>query len=136
MSTLHVRVRVADEAYALPVGDVLEIADYGEVAPLPGAPAAIVGVRNLRGQVLPVVDLAKVLGLAPGTAPERIVVAENGGRRAGLAVDSVDDVEQLPDAVEETESSLLTGAVLIDGALVGVVNLAALLDSIRGAPAT
>ena len=136
MSSLHVRVCVAGEDYALPVADVLEIADYGEVAPVPGASGAILGVRNLRGQVLPVVNLASVLGLSPGAAPERIVVAESGGRQAGLAVDSVDDVEQLPEAGEETESPHLAGAVLSDGALVGLVNLASVLDSVQGAPAT
>ena len=135
MSALHVRVRVAGEAYALPVADVLEIADYGEVARVPGAPAAIRGVRNLRGQVLTVVDLASVLGLSPGLAAERIVVVECGGRRAGLAVDSVDDVEQLSEGSEETESPRLAGAVLTDGALVGLVNLESVLDSVQGAPA-
>jgi purine-binding chemotaxis protein CheW len=135
MSALHVRVRVAGEAYAFPVADVLEIADYGEVARVPGAPAAILGVRNLRGQVLPVVDLASVLGLSPGLAAERIVVAESGGRRAGLAVDSVDDVEELSAVSEETASPHLAGAVITDGALVGLVNLASVLDSVQGAPA-
>ena len=62
MSGLHVRVRVADEHYALPVADVLEVAELGEVTPVPGAGAAVLGVRNLRGQVLPVVDLATVFG--------------------------------------------------------------------------
>ena len=135
MSGLHVRVHVAGEAYALPVADVLEIADYGDLTPVPGAPAAIIGVHNLRGQVLPVVELASVLGLSRAGAPDRIVVAESGGRRAGLAVDSVDDVEQLPEAGEETESPHLVGAVLSEGALVGIVNLASVLDSVQGAPA-
>jgi chemotaxis signal transduction protein len=82
-----------------------------------------------------VVDLAAVLGLSPALAAERMVVAESGGRRAGLAVDSVDDVEQLAAVSEETESPHLAGAVLTDGALVGLVNLASVLDSVQGAPA-
>lgn len=134
MSSLHVRVRVRGEDYALPVDDVLEIADYGEVAPVPGAPESILGVRNLRGQVLPVVDLARVLGLPPGPAAERMVVAESGGRRAGLAVDSVDDVEELGEAGEPAESPHLSGAVLSGGALVGVVEVASVLASIERAP--
>src|SRR5213593_1593813 len=98
MSALHVRVGVAGEDYALPVEDVLEIAELGEVAPVPGATAAVLGVRNLRGQVLPVVDLAVVFGLPRGTAPELIVVTDDGGGKAGLAVDSVVGVEPLPQA--------------------------------------
>ena len=129
MSMLHVRVRVAGEDYALPVADVLEIAEFGEIAPVPGATAAVLGIRNLRGQVLPVVDLAGVLGLAPTAAPERIVIADEGGRRAGLAVDAVAGVEQLPAATEDAESPHLKGAALAAGGLVGMVDVASVLDA-------
>ena len=132
MSALHVRVGVAGEDYALPVADVLEIAEYGEVAPVPGAAPAVLGVRNLRGQVLPVVDLASVFGLARSGPPERIVVTDEGGRTAGLAVDSVVGVEPLPEAREEAESPHLTGAALADGTLVGVVDVASVLDASQG----
>jgi purine-binding chemotaxis protein CheW len=132
MSQLHVRVRVAGEEYALAVDEVLEIDELGEVVPVPGADAAVLGVRNLRGQLLPVVDLASVLGLAPSATPGRIVVAEGGGRRAGLAVDSVAGVEQLPEATEEAGSPHLAGAALADGALVGLVDLASVLDAAQG----
>ena len=133
MSGLHVRVRVGGEEYALPVEDVLEIAEYGPVAPVPGAAAAVIGVRNLRGQVLPIVDLASVFGLSRSEAPERIVVTDEGGRTAGLAVDSVVGVEPLPDAREEAESPHLRGAALADGALVGLVDVASVLDASQGA---
>lgn len=128
MSGLQVRVRIADEHYALPVADVLEVAELGEVTPVPGAAAAVLGVRNVRGQVLPVIDLATVLDL-PTSSPERIVIAEHGGRKAGLAVDSVAGVEELPEATEAIESRHLRGAALADGVLVGVVDLASVLDS-------
>jgi purine-binding chemotaxis protein CheW len=126
-----VRVQVADEHYALPVADVLEVAELGEVTPVPGAGAALLGVRNLRGQVLPVVDLATVFELPP-TNPERIVVAEHGGRRAGLAVDTVAGVEQVPEPSEEVDSRYLAGAALADGALVGVIDVGSVLDAVEG----
>jgi purine-binding chemotaxis protein CheW len=135
VSALHVRVRVADEHYALPVADVLEVAELGDVTPVPGAGPAVLGVRNLRGQVLPVVDLAKLIGL-PASQPCRMVVAEHGDRKAGLAVDSVDGVEQLPDAAEETESRHLAGAALTEGTLVGVVDVGSVLDDLAGPKAT
>jgi chemotaxis signal transduction protein len=134
MSTLHVRVRVAGEDYALPVEDVLEVAEYGEVAPVPGAPASILGVRNLRGQVLPVLDLARILGLPPGPVPERLVVAQEAGRKAGLAVAAVVGVEEMPQGHEPAESQYLTGQTLIDGALVGIVDPAPVLGAVEGAP--
>ena len=62
--SIHVRFRVGDESFALPVGQVLEVAELGSLAPVPGAPPSVLGVRNLRGQVLPVIDLAGVLGTA------------------------------------------------------------------------
>jgi len=133
MTGLHVRVRVGGEEYAVPVDDVLEIAEYGEVAPVPGAPAAVIGVCNLRGEVLPVVDLATVFGLTRPAAPERVVVTEQGGLRAGLAVDSVVGVEPLPEAREEADSPYLSGAALADGALVGMVDTASVLDASQGA---
>ena len=130
MSRLHVRVQVADEHYALPVADVLEVAELGDVTPVPGAGPAVLGVRNLRGQVLPVVDLATIFEVAPGKA-ERIVIAERDGLRAGLAVDAVAGVEQLPEATEEVGSCHLVGAALADGALVGVIDVESVLAAVQ-----
>jgi purine-binding chemotaxis protein CheW len=134
VSDLHVRVSVAAEEYALPVDDVLEVAELGEVTPVPGAGSAVLGVRNLRGQVVPVVELAAVLGLEAGREPARIVIVEQGGRRAGLAVDGVAGVQQLPDGSEEADSPHLARATLDDGALVGVVDVASVLQAVDGTP--
>jgi purine-binding chemotaxis protein CheW len=131
VSGLHVRVRAANEQYALPVSDVLEVAELGEVTPVPGAGATVMGVRNLRGQVVPIVDLARVLGLPPASAPERIVIAEDAGRKAGLAVDEVLGVEELPEPSEAGSSPHVGRAALAEGALVGFVDIPSVLDSIQ-----
>jgi chemotaxis signal transduction protein len=123
VTDVHVRMKVGDEHYALPVAHVLEVADLGEVTPVPGAPAAFLGVRNLRGQVLPVVDLATLLGIAQSTKARRLVVAEDDGRSVGLAIDDVTDVGVLPGARQEAEAKLVTGAVLADDTLVGVLDV-------------
>jgi purine-binding chemotaxis protein CheW len=130
MSRVHVRVRIGPEDYALPVESVTEVAELGDVTPVPGAPAGVLGVRNLRGQVLPVIDMATVFGLASGS-PGRLVVADLDGRRAGLAVDAVEGVEPVPDISEEAESKHLVGATLIDGSLVGVVDVKSVLDAVE-----
>lgn len=134
MSGVHVRVRVSAEHYALPVEQVLEVADLGEIASVPGSPAEILGVRNLRGEVIPVIDLATMLGLS-GAEPSRVVVAESGELRAGLVVDEVLDVGEMPPASEQAESDYLLGAFLIDGELVGALDLDAVLGPVetRGA---
>lgn len=96
MSGVRVRFRVGDERYALPVEDVLEVAEVGVLAPVPGAPESVLGVRNLHGQVLPVLDLAVVLGVEHEQA-SRLLIVEAESRRAGLAIDEVIDVAELPD---------------------------------------
>ena len=101
---------------------------------MPGAGAAVLGVRNLHGQVLPVFDLARVLAIAGDESPPRVVVAEHDGRLAGLAVDEVTDVGVLAGDAEETDAEYLSGAVLEDGALVGIIDVERLFGSLaRGA---
>jgi chemotaxis signal transduction protein len=108
---------------------VTEVAELGDVTPVPGAPAAVLGARNLRGQVLPVIDMAAVFGLSSGS-PSCLVVTDHDGRHAGLAVDAVAGVEPLPDISEDAESRHLVGAILIDAGLVGVVDVQSVLDAV------
>jgi purine-binding chemotaxis protein CheW len=136
MTDLHVRVRVAEEDYALAVTDVLEVADVGEITQVPGAPPAVLGLRNLRGTVITVVDLAAVMELAATERRGRIVVAEQGGRQVALAVDSVVGVELVPEPSETVESPHLVGAALVDGSLVGVIDVKSVLDQIQQRPST
>jgi purine-binding chemotaxis protein CheW len=130
MAETCVRVRVGAEEYALPVRFVPEVADLGEITPVPGAPAQVLGIRNLRGEVLPVFDPAPVLGAAGGAAPTRLVVAEADGRRCALAVVEVLEVADLEREGDVAVSPLLTGAALLDGRLVGMVDVAALLEAL------
>ena len=130
--TVHVRLRVGPEEYALPVGNVVEVVELGELTTVPGAPPSVLGIRNLRGQILPVFDLAALFGI-DGSTPERVVVAEDRGRRLGLAVDAVTDVAILAEPAEQTESDFLRGAALVDGALVGIVHVPRLVDELERA---
>jgi chemotaxis signal transduction protein len=122
MST-YVRLRVAAEAYAMPVGHVREIADLGTVTPVPGLRPEVLGVRNLRGQILPVIDLAMLLRVARTNAPARLLVAEAGGLAAGLAIDEVSGVGEMPEPTDESDSDLLSGAVLDGDDLIGVIDV-------------
>ncbi len=132
--SVHVRFRVGNESFALPVGQVLEVADLGQLAPVPGAPPSILGVRNLRGQVLPVIDLAAVLGTAHSDSAAKLVIAEEAGRRAGLAIDQVTDVGELTGPLQETDSPFLAGSTLAEGELVGIVDIGGVFAAVeRGA---
>jgi chemotaxis signal transduction protein len=125
----HLRVVVGRERYALSVHQVREVELLDAPTPVPGAGPHVTGVRSLRGELLPVIGLAGMLGLDAGT-PKRLVVVEDGLRRAGLAVDRVEDIE----AVDETQlapgsSALTTGAVVGTEHLVGVLDIGATLDA-------
>jgi len=123
MSGVHVRLRLGGESYAVPVEHVLEVAELGELSPVPGAPRSVLGIRNLRGEVLPVFDLASVLGITGDSRRKCLLVTEHGSVRAGFAIDEVTDVGTLPPLVEDTESKLLTAAALDDSGLIGVIDL-------------
>jgi chemotaxis signal transduction protein len=128
--SVHVRLRVASETYAMPVEFVLEVAELGELAPVPRSRPEMLGVWNLRGQILPVVDLALLLGIPRSAPPRRLLVAEAGGRQAGFAIDNVSAVGELADPAEEAESDLLVGATLAGGELIGVIDVPRVFDSL------
>ena len=123
MSAVHVRLRLGGEAYAVAVENVIQVAELGKLSPVPGAHSSVLGVRNLRGEVLPVFDLASVLEITGDSLPQCLLVAEHGSLRAGFAIDEVTDVGALPRVAEETQSKLLAGAALDDSGLVGVVDV-------------
>jgi purine-binding chemotaxis protein CheW len=130
MSAVHVRLRVGGEAYAFAVEHVLEVTDLGAIAPVPGAPANVVGVRNLRGEVLPVFDLASLFGIERDGGAQRMVVVEHDGRRAGFVIDDVVGVAELAAPEAAAESRFLRGASLDDGELVGVVDVPSLFEGL------
>jgi len=128
--SVYVRLRVAAEAYAVPVGNVREITPLGGLTAIPGARPGVLGVRNLRGQILPVADLARVLGLPAAASPALLLVAESGDLLVGLAVDAVSAVSELDGPAGPAESGLLTGSALVDGDFVGFIDMARVLGSL------
>jgi chemotaxis signal transduction protein len=132
--SVHVRMRVAGEAYAVPIEEVLEVVTLGEVTAVPGARAELLGVLNLRGHLLAVADLAPVLGLRRTARPTRMLVTESGGQQAGLVVDEVSWVGELGEPTQATESAMLAGATLADGELIGIVRLDRVFDALLAGP--
>ena len=96
---------LADEHYGLDIAKVFEIIRHQPITPVPRAPVFVKGVINLRGRIIPVVDLRGRFGMVEvePTKETRIVVAESSATRVGLIVDSVSEVLLLPlDSVEAT----------------------------------
>jgi chemotaxis signal transduction protein len=110
------------EAYAIPVTHVREVLEIGEITPLPGSGEHVLGLRNLRGQVVPVFDLATLLQTGDRGEPASVCVAELDGSVAGLAVDEVTDVAGVPDEGDPVESPLVERCALLGGRLVGVID--------------
>ena len=83
MNDLHLLVGVAGGRYAVRVSSVREASAAGAVTPDPGAPRAVLGIVNLRGEILPALDAGALLGLAPDAPPQAIVVIEPLTRAPG-----------------------------------------------------
>lgn len=91
---------VGDLLLGLPIDQVQEINRHVDTTRVPHAPSSIRGVINLRGDVVTVVDLPAVLGLATGeiTPSTRNVVIQSQGQLIGLLVDRIADILALPNA--------------------------------------
>lgn len=93
-----VACRVGNEEFALDVLSVQEINRMTEITPVPKAPSYVEGVINLRGRIIPVLNLRRRFGMpdTERTARSRIVVVSVRGRVVGLAVDAVEEVLRIP----------------------------------------
>src|SRR5688500_4488753 len=86
-------LELAGEGYAIEISTIQEIIRMQPITRIPNGPGWIEGVTNLRGRVIPVLDLRRRLGLPAGEVTRRcrIVVAELGGHTLGLVVDAVSE---------------------------------------------
>ncbi len=93
----YLTFQLAGRGYGVPVTHVREINQLTEITPVPRTPVFVAGVTNLRGKIIPVVDLRLKLGLEAGQATRStcIVVIESGARALGVIVDAVSSVIEL-----------------------------------------
>ena len=101
---------LANEVYGVDIGRVQEIIRMTSITRLPRAPEFVEGVINLRGKVIPVVDLNKRFGLAQGerTKASRIVVVDVSDHTIGMVVDAVSEVLRVPVNAIEPPSPVVT----------------------------
>ncbi len=89
--------RLGGKDYAFPIDQTREIVELESITPTPEVPDHVVGVTNLRGQIIPIIDLQRVLTPgAPATNSRQAVVVEVRGQLTGCLVDSVTRVVRLP----------------------------------------
>ncbi|MFQ3550290.1 MAG: chemotaxis protein CheW [Armatimonadota bacterium] len=100
---------LSGEAYGVDIGSVNTIIRMQEVTEVPRTPDYVEGVINLRGNIIPVVDLRKRFGLACGeiTKFSRIVVVETSGQLIGMIVDAVLETLRMPNSAIEPPSPVV-----------------------------
>jgi purine-binding chemotaxis protein CheW len=133
--------RIGRETFGLPIAMVREIVRVPEITSVPNAPDYIEGVINLRGRIIPVVDLRKRFGdkFPEPNKKNRIVVVEIGRRSIGLIVNSASevlrippgDIEQPDKVFQESETSYITGVGKLKGRLVILLDLNRILQNVE-----
>lgn len=137
---------VEGQVFGLDIMAIREIRAWSPTTRLPRVPSYVAGVVNLRGTVLPVVDLAARLGWRATEATPRhaIIVTQQGAQVSGWIVDSVSDIVTLdsetlqpppPTSAGDTVVPFLEGLAAIEDRMVMVLNLAALSDGAQIAEA-
>lgn len=129
---------LGDELYGADIAVVREVGPLQRVTRVPRTPRYIEGVTNLRGRVIPVIDLRRRLGLpvTPHTKQTRIAVAELDGGQVGMIVDSVQEVLRIPSGAVEPPTGLvskldaesITGVAKVGDRLIVLLDLAHVLQ--------
>lgn len=103
-----VTFRLDNETYGINVMQVQEVLPMTEIAPVPGAPPYVMGIINLRGNVVTVIDTRMRFGLVQREPDQacRIVVIEAGDQVAGILVDSVAEVIEVKESEVDTAPSV------------------------------
>ncbi len=136
---LHiVGFRIGRETFGVPIALVHEIVRVPEITAVPDAPEYVEGVINLRGKIIPVIDLRKRFGEKEitSTKKNRILVAEVDEKRVGLIVDAASEVLKIPpsevdappNVFEEGELNYVTGVGKLQGRLIMMVELSKILQ--------
>jgi purine-binding chemotaxis protein CheW len=106
-----VSFKIGNEEYGINILDVQEINRMTQITSIPNTPAFIEGIVNLRGRIIPIVDLRTKLGLLKKETDNstRIVVIDLEGKTVGFIVDSVSQVLRIPANISESPPELISG---------------------------
>jgi len=126
---------LGSETYGVDINKVKEIIPIQKIVPVPRAPVFVEGIINLRGKVIPVLDLRKHFGFEKKALDpnQRIVLTEVSDENVGVIVDSVSSVIRIPEDSIEPPASVIVGEEIeyIQGIAKLGDNLIVLLDLTR-----
>jgi purine-binding chemotaxis protein CheW len=133
------RITLEGEPFALDVAQAREVVVFEDLTSVPRAPAHVVGLANLRGEVMPIVDARPLLGLAagrPGQRPRTLVVTADGLEAAlviegMVSLEAQGEVVPSQDAGEERHARWAAGFLRRDGRLVPLLDAGKLLEALR-----
>ncbi len=133
--------RIGAQEFCVDIMAVREIRGWTPATALPRAPDYVRGVINLRGAVLPIVDLAARLGFAATEADDRnvIIVAQIGQQVVGLLVDAVSDIvsvtdadiQPTPEVASDTARTFVRGLIANEGSMISLIGLENVLPDIE-----
>ena len=136
-----VTFRLENESYGINVMQVQEVLRYTEIAPVPGAPPYVLGIINLRGNVVTVIDTRSRFALANAetTDQTRIVIIEAENQVVGILVDAVaevvylrqSEIETTPNVGNEESAKFIQGVCHKNDELLILVELEKLLSSVE-----
>ena len=129
--------QLAQQTYGIDIASVYEIIRMEKITRVPRTPDFIEGVINLRGKIIPVIDLCKRFNLAETekTSSSRIIIVDVGGNTIGIIVDAVsevlsvpaDSIEPPPPMIHGIDAAYLRGIAILDDRLIILLNLDKLL---------
>lgn len=129
---------LSSEYFGVEIAKVESIIKMQPITQMPHVPVFVEGVTNLRGKVLPVIDLRKRFGLPPQEADKnsRIIVVSGDGTEVGMIVDGVSEVVSVPEGTVEAapaittsvDSAFITGIAKLDSRLVILLDLNRILS--------
>lgn len=128
---------LCDQVYGINIDSVLEIIRMESITKVPGTPDFIEGVINLRGRVIPVMDLCMRFEMPPSkiTDSTRVIIVEAGGVTVGMIVDSVSEVLRIPTSaidpppamIAQSSIEALKGVAMVNEKLIILLDLAKVL---------
>ena len=137
--------RVGSQEFCVDIMSVREIRGWTPATPLPHAQKFMRGVINLRGTVLPIIDLSARLGFGFTDPQARhvIIVVRSGDQEAGLLVDAVCDILSVtedmlpptPSVASDTVKSFIRGILAVEGRMIGLIGIERLLPDSQEAEA-
>jgi chemotaxis signal transduction protein len=134
---------MGEDTYAIPVGLLTEIIISQKIFHVPTTPPHVLGVINLRGNIVPIVDIRQALSLPQQSVPSQIAIVKHGAITLGIVVDNVFEVVSVPLSSVQTipsdysaqanknRSRFVKGIIKREAGVVALLNIERIFDEIK-----